>query len=86
MPAVPTRLPRRSRTDRTPDFVVAITEVSGRCTSAATATTGSPCLRARKTSGSYEIARSVRPAATCLIGAEGSEGTRGRTSSPTSRK
>ena len=57
---------------------VAITEVSGRWTSAATATTGSPCLRARNTSGSYEIARSVRPAATCLIGADGSEGTRGQ--------
>ena len=48
MPAVPTRFPRRSRTERTPDLPVAISDVSGRWTSAATATTGSPCSRASK--------------------------------------
>ena len=35
-----------------PTSAVAISEVSGRCTSAATATTGSPCSRASSTSGS----------------------------------
>jgi hypothetical protein len=30
MPAVPTRLPRSSRTDLTPDFEAAIKEVNGR--------------------------------------------------------
>ena len=46
-----------------------ITDVSGFGMIAPTATTFCPWSRARSTSGSYEIARSTRPAATCLIGA-----------------
>ena len=61
-------------------------EVSGACTSAPTLTTFSPWSRARSTSGSYEIARSTRPAATCLIGAAGSDGVRMATSRPASLK
>ena len=86
MPAVATVLPRRSLTLLIPEPWSQIREVSGVGTMAATAFTGRPWSRARSTSGSYEIARSTRPAATSLIGAEGSEGTRGRTSSPASRK
>ena len=61
-------------------------DVSGACTSAPTAWTASPSSRARSTSGSYEIARSTRPATTCLSGAAGSGGWRISTSSPTSSK
>ncbi len=61
-------------------------EVSGFCTIAPTLTTLSPWSRARSTSGSYEIARSTRPAATCLMGAAGSGGWRMVTSSPACRK
>ncbi len=57
-------------------------DVSGLRTIAPTLTTFSPWSRARSTSGSYEIARSTRPAATCLIGAAGSGGWRISTSSP----
>ena len=61
-------------------------EVSGFWTSAATLTTLRPWSRARSTSGSYEIARSTRPAATCLIGAAGSGGCRISTLRPASSK
>ena len=61
-------------------------EVSGFWTIAATLTTLSPWSRARSTSGSYEMARSTRPAATCLIGAAGSGGWRISTSRPASSK
>ena len=83
---MPTFLPRRSAGLRIFDAGRAMSDVSGRWTSAPTATTFSPWSRARSTSGSYEIAMSVRPAATCRIGAAGSEGARIFTSSPTARK
>jgi hypothetical protein len=82
MPAVPTRLPARSAGSPIFAFGSDMIEVSGFWTSAATLTTLSPWSRARSTSGSYEIARSTRPAATCLIGAAGSGGSRISTSSP----
>ena len=59
-------------------------DVSGLRTSAATDTTRSPWSRARSTSGSYDTARSTRPAATCLIGAAGSAGWRMFTFRPAS--
>ena len=57
-------------------------EVKGFCTSAATATSGSPRLRASITSGSYETAKLTLPADSSLRGAEGSEGTATWTFSP----
>ena len=59
-------------------------DVSGLRTMAPTATTFSPWSRALRTSGSYEMARSARPAATCLIGAAGSGGWRMVTFRPAS--
>jgi hypothetical protein len=82
MPAVPTFLPRRSAGLAIFPAGSEMTDVSGRCTSAPTATTFSPLSRARSTSGSYEIARSTRPAAAWRIGAAGSLGVRIFTSSP----
>ena len=79
-------VPPRSSTPVTPESPSQIIEVSGVGTTAATAVTGSPWSRASTTSGSYEIARSTRPAATWRIGAEGSEGTTVSTSSPASSK
>jgi hypothetical protein len=49
-------------------------ELSGCETTAATATTGSFLAAAKNTSCSYDTARSLRPAATSLSGAAGSDG------------
>ncbi len=49
-------------------------EFSGCPITEATATTGSFFCAARKTSCSYETARSLRPAPTSLSGEEGSDG------------
>ena len=86
MPAVPTVLPFRSAGSRILASGSEMIEVSGSCTIAPTLTTLRPWSRARSTSGSYEIARSTRPAATCLIGAAGSGGWRISTSRPACSK
>jgi hypothetical protein len=82
MPAVPTVFPLRSCGRLIFAFGNEMIDVSGPRTSDPTATTCRPFERARITSGSYEIARSTRPAATCLIGADGSLGWRIFKSSP----
>ena len=51
-----------------------MSDVSGFCTSAPTVTSWAPLSRASRTSGSYEIAMSVRPASSSLSGADGSGG------------
>ena len=61
-------------------------DVSGRCTSAAIATSGAPLARASITSGSYEIAASTFPAASSCSGEAGSDGTRRWTFSPAALK
>jgi hypothetical protein len=62
--------------------VIAMIELSGRGTTAATATTGRCLAAAKKSSCSYETARSLAPTATSFSGAVGSEGARIATSSP----
>ena len=61
-------------------------DVSGRCTSAAIATSGAPWLRASISSGSYEIATSTLPAASSCSGVAGFDGTWTWTSRPASEK
>jgi hypothetical protein len=51
MPAVPTRLPRRSSGVRTFAFPTAMSDVSGFCTSAPTDTSSAPVSRASSSSG-----------------------------------
>jgi hypothetical protein len=61
-------------------------ESSGCGTIEATAMTGSFFSAAKKSSGSYETARSMRPAASSFNGVVGSAGTRIRTLRPAASK
>ena len=78
---MPIVLPRRSA--RLCTFgSIDMNEFSGTGTTAATVVTGSFCAAAKKTSCSYETARSVRPTPTSFSGVVASEGAWIATSSP----
>ena len=78
---MPTERPLRSASERIAGSID-MKELSGCPITEATATTGSFLAAAKNTSCSYETAKSLRPAATSLSGAEGSEGAWIATSRP----
>jgi hypothetical protein len=86
LPSTPMLRRRRSAGEEMPSPPRAMIEFSAVGTIAATATTGARCCWAKNSSGSYEMPRSARPAATSLIGSDTCEGWRGVTSSPARRK
>src|SRR5829696_4140364 len=78
---MPTEWPFKSRSDFT-DRLIDMNELSGCGTTAATAITGRCFAAAKKSSCSYDTARSLRAAPTSFSGAVGSDGARIETSRP----
>ena len=82
VPSTPIVFPRRSAGVRMPLDPAAMIEASAVGTTVATAATGAWCSCAKKSSGSYEMPTSARPAPTSVSASDTPDGGRGVTARP----